>query len=485
VRLTIFRRIIIAQSALIALIVLVSFYAFAQLGKLTRLSTHILVVDSACVQEEKRLLKIFLAELRNAEKYLVLQEQDFYANFLQGKTDFAASLEIISGLVDTSQEKDAVSQISALHARYDAGLHAAMAESTSWEQTRTEISAAIIDKTNEMIRLREQIIANKTAETRDQAAAAARMIAWLALGGITLALVLAYLHARSVSRPLNRLAKEMHRVGRGKPTRSLEFRAPPEVLDLARTFYWMTEELAQLDRLKADFTDHVSHELRTPLTAIREGTALVLEEIPGPLTSSQRGVLEVVRSHSERLFQMISTILDLSRMEAEMMEYEFTACDLSTLIRRGVETIELIARKKRIGLHTVLPEQLPLVTIDEKRIQQVLDNLLSNAVKFTPEGGDVRVVASLRWDGDGNDNQLEVRVADTGAGIPEHELEKVFTRFYRSLQNPAGQQQGTGLGLAIARHIIEAHHGRIWAQSKIGQGSTFVFTLPVTSMPQK
>jgi two-component system sensor histidine kinase GlrK len=423
--------------------------------------------------------------LRNAEKYLVLQEPDFYANFLQGKTDFAACLEIINGLVDTSQEKDAVSQIRALHARYDEGLHAALAESASWEQTKTEISTAIIEKTNEMIRSREQIIASKTAESRDQAAAAATMIAWLALGGITLALLLAYLHARSVSRPLNRLAREMHRVGRGEPTRSLEFRAPPEVRDLARTFYWMTEELAQLDRLKADFTDHISHELRTPLTAIREGTALVLEEIPGPLTASQRGVLEVVRTHSDRLFQMISTILDLSRMEAEMMEYDFTACDPSSLIHRGVETIELIARKKRIGLHTVVAGQLPIVYLDEKRLQQVLDNLLSNAVKFTPEGGDVRIVASLQWYGDGTDNQLEVRVADTGEGIAEQELEKVFTRFYRSLGNPAGKQQGTGLGLAIARHIIEAHQGRIWAQSRIGQGSTFIFTLPVRSKPLK
>jgi two-component system, NtrC family, sensor histidine kinase GlrK len=483
--LTIFWRNIIAQSALIALLVIVSLYAFAQLDKLTRLSTHILVVDSACEKEEKRLLKIFLGELRNAEKYLVLQDKEFYANFLQGKSDFASSLEMISAFVDTKMEKDIVAQIRTLHARYDDGLHAAISDGASWEQTRTQISDEIIERVNELIRLREQILANRISTARDQAAAAATMIAWLALGGISLALLLAYLHARGVSRPLNKLAREMRRVGRGEPTRSLEMRAPPEVLDLAMTFSWMTEELAQLDRLKADFTDHISHELRTPLTAIREGTALVLEEIPGPLTASQRDVLEVVRSHSDRLFKMISTILDLSKMEAEMMVYEFTACDLSSLIQRTVNTVRLVARKRRVNLHTLLAEPLPMVYVDEKRIQQVLDNLLSNALKFTPEGGDVRIAACLKANDDGKGDLLEVRVSDTGEGIPESDLEKVFTRFYQSLQNPGKKLQGTGLGLAIARYIIQAHKGRIWVESRVGQGSTFIFVLPTVARGEK
>jgi two-component system sensor histidine kinase GlrK len=481
VRLTIFWRNIIAQSALIALVVLVSFYAFSHLDRLTQLNTHILVVDSACEKEEKRLLKIFLAELRNAEKYLVLQDGDFYANYLQGKADFASSLEIINAFVDTNQEKDLIAQIRTLHARYDDGLHSATSDDRSWEQTKTQISEGIIERTNELIRLREQSIANKITTARDQAASAARMIAWLTLGGISLALLLAYLHARSVSRPLNTLAREMRRVGRGEPTRSLEFRAPPEVLDLARTFYWMTEELAELDRLKADFLDHVSHELRTPLTAIREGTALVLEEIPGPLTLPQREVLEVVRSHSDRLFHMISTILDLSKMEAEMMEYEFMASDPSALIHRSVETARLIALKRRVKLDTILADPLPIVYVDEKRIQQVLDNLLSNALKFTPEGGNVLVAASLKKYDDSKENLLEVRVSDTGEGIPESDLGRVFTRFYQSFQNHGNKHQGTGLGLAIASHIIQAHKGKIWVESRVGQGSTFVFVLPTGS----
>jgi signal transduction histidine kinase len=156
----------------------------------------------------------------------------------------------------------------------------------------------------------------------------------------------------------------------------------------------MTEELAQLDRLKAG--------LRTTFLmnclpySHPEGTALVLEEIPGPLTASQRDVLEVVRSHSDRLFRMISTILDLSKMEAEMMVYEFTACDLSSLIQRSVSTAQLVARKRRISLHTLLAEPLPIVYVDEKRIQQVLDNLLSNAQVYPKAAISASLLASRR-----------------------------------------------------------------------------------------
>ena len=128
----------------------------------------------------------------------------------------------------------------------------------------------------------------------------------------------------------------MRRIGRGEFFRTAEVEGPIEVVELAESFNRMALELEHLDRLKADFTAHVSHELRTPLTAIREGTALLLEGISGPLTKNQREILEVVRNHSQRLFQSISSILDLSKMEAEMMDYEFTMCDLKTLIEKSV-----------------------------------------------------------------------------------------------------------------------------------------------------
>ena len=271
----------------------------------------------------------------------------------------------------------------------------------------------------------------------------------------------------------------MRRIGRGEFHHTAYVNGPREVGDLARSFNLMAEELEHLDRLKADFTAHVSHELRTPLTAIREGTALLLEGIPGPLTKNQSEILEVVRNHSQRLFQSISSILDLSKMEAEMMDYEFTLCDLRTLINKSIESVDLIARKRDIKLQTKIMGPIPMFMADERRIQQVLDNLLSNALRFSPVGGEIRVEALAAQGDQPEAHAVEIRVSDDGPGIPAVEVQNVFKHFYQSKNQKTKGQHGTGLGLAIASHIVEAHKGRIWAESEIGCGATFHVLLPI------
>jgi two-component system, NtrC family, sensor histidine kinase GlrK len=479
VKLTIFRRITLVQGTLFALVVLVSVFAISHLDGITQLNTNILTVDTVCVQEGKRLIKIFLGQMRNAEKYLILRDQELYINFIRDKADVLAALEKIEALVDTPLELELIEQIRYQQDRYEQGIHSAGDDMDAWKETRTEISDEIINNANELIHIRERIIEDKTTNARDEALSASRMVAWFASGGMILAFLLAYIQARSISNPLNKLAREMRRLARGERVRRLHFRSPPEIRELADTFHWMAEELAQLDQMKADFTAHVSHELRTPLTGIREGTSLLLEEIPGPITPSQAEILGVVQSHSERLFSTISSILDLSKMEEEMMEYEMTAGDLSTLIQKSIANVTLIAQKKRTKLTSIIPEPLPLVLMDERRIQQVLDNLLSNALKFNGEGGEILIVARSLPCSPGGVKEIEVRVRDNGVGIPESDLENVFTKFFQSYQDRRQKYRGTGLGLAIARHIIHAHKGRIWVESQMGRGSIFTFTLPL------
>ncbi len=306
-RLTIFWRVIFAQFTLIALIVVVSLYAFSQLHRLAHLSTDILATDSASIEAEKRLLKIFLVQMRSAEKYVLLHDQTLYNHFTAGSSEFTSLVEKATTLVDTPQEIALLKQIRELYFRYATGLSTAFIPKSTWNQEKTDISDGIIGKINELIRFREGTIVRKTTVARDQAAVAARMVGWLSLGGISAALLFAYLHARGVSRPLRQLARALFRVGKGEFPGALELRAPAEVRDLVQVFNWMATELEQLDRMKADFIAHISHELRTPLTGIREGTALLLEQIPGPLTLPQQQILEVVRNHSTRLAPRSST----------------------------------------------------------------------------------------------------------------------------------------------------------------------------------
>lgn len=479
-RLTIFWRVIFAQISLIILILGVSLYARSQLNELTLLSTDILARDSACIEEEKQLRKIFFAQMRSAEKYLLLRDRVFYSHFMQGTRDFESTLARVVALIDSPKERDLIEQVKDLHAQYGAGLASVSTRQRAWEEDKDEISDGIITRLNELLRLREKALAQKQTAARDRAAFAARVVTWLTLGSISAAVLLAYLHARGISRPLRRLARELRFVGRGSFSRSLEVSAPKEVGDLTRAFNWMAHRLTELDQMKADFIAHVSHELRTPLTAIREGTALLLEEVPGSVTGAQREILDVVQNHCERLYHSISSLLDLSKMEVGMMEYTRAPSDLAPLIERSVETVGLIAQRKRIRIEVSCPTPLPLLSLDAGRIQQVLDNLLSNAVKFTPATGAITIAVSHQRDTGQPEGWVEVRVSDTGVGIQEEDTERIFDKFYQSSQPQGESRQGTGLGLAIARHIVLAHGGRIWVESQVGKGSTFMFTLPVT-----
>jgi two-component system sensor histidine kinase GlrK len=237
-------------------------------------------------------------------------------------------------------------------------------------------------------------------------------------GGIGVVVLLAWLYARSISQPLRKLAQELRLVGHGEFQRHLDMQAPAEVGELAGAFNWMASQLAKLDEMKEEFMANMSHELRTPLSAIREGTTLLWEGIPDPLTAAQREIVQVVRSHSERLNALLSSVLDLSKMEAGMMEYVKVPRDLLLLLDSTVQTAQLTGQRKGIHVERVCSAALPPVSLDEGRMQQALDNLLSNAMKFTPQGGTVRVTATLRRKIGGmkGDDWVEVRISDTGAG---------------------------------------------------------------------
>jgi two-component system sensor histidine kinase GlrK len=478
-RLTIFSRVMIAHSTLILLILVISLFAVGKLRLVSQLNTEALTVDAACIKEEKRLLQSFLAEMRNVEKYLLMRDLSFRDECENNKADFNDAISKISNIVDSEGEKKLVSGIEFLHDIYEQETGLTNLGAKGSETARASLSEGIIQRVNDLIRLRDQAASHRTALARDHASSAAEVMFWLTVFGIAGAFVMAYMHARAISRPLRGLAREMRRIGRGEFLCTAQVVGPTEVVELAKSFNLMAEELEHLDRLKADFTAHVSHELRTPLTAIREGTALLLEEISGPLTKSQREILEVVRNHSKRLFQSISSILDLSKMEAEMMDYEFTMCDLRALIEKSVEAVDLIARKGDIKLRSKIVESIPVFLADERRIQQVLNNLLSNALRFSPTGGEVRVEAFPVGGDHRYAASVEIRVSDDGPGIPSGEIHNIFKHFYQSRNQNAKGHQGTGLGLAIARHIVEAHKGSIWAESEIGCGSTFHVVLPV------
>ena len=227
--------------------------------------------------------------------------------------------------------------------------------------------------------------------------------------------------------------------------------------------------------MKAEFLAHVSHELRTPLASIHMGTQLLLDEIPGALSQEQSETLRIIKDSSERLIRLISTLLDLSKMEAGMMVYQIAPTDLLRLAGTSVSKVRLLAEGKHIQILTEAPSDRVWVSADGARIEQVLDNLFSNALKFSPEGATVK----LRLHPDVKAGVIHVSVADTGPGIRPEDLPHIFERFYQGRAYAKNTLAGSGLGLALAKKVVEAHGGRIWVESDLGKGTTFHFTLPL------
>jgi two-component system sensor histidine kinase GlrK len=216
----------------------------------------------------------------------------------------------------------------------------------------------------------------------------------------------------------------------------------------------------------------MSHELRTPLTSIKEGTGLLLDGVGGDTTEKQRKLLSILAEESNRLISVVNSLLDLSKMEAGMMAYDFEITHVEPLIKRAIAEITPLVEAKGIRLENEMDGSLPPLRMDPERILQVLRNLLGNAVKFTPKGGSVRVAAKPA------DGKLAISVKDSGPGIPAESLSSIFEKFNQGSRQAPHARQGTGLGLAIANSIISSHGGKIWAESELGQGSTFIFVLP-------
>jgi len=229
-------------------------------------------------------------------------------------------------------------------------------------------------------------------------------------------------------------------------------------------------ELRRLERVRRDFVANVSHEFKTPLTAI-QGFAETL--LGGALDDKAniRRFMEIIREHAQRLARLTDDLLKLSRIEAGKLDLESRPVNVAALVNGCVETARLKAESK--GLHIVvdLPSGLPPVRGDAIQLGEVLQNLVDNALQYTPSGGRIDVTAYS------NGHEVVFTVADTGIGIPESDLARIFERFYRVDTARSREAGGTGLGLSIARHIVDAHGGRIWVESAVGQGSRFRFSI--------
>ncbi len=293
----------------------------------------------------------------------------------------------------------------------------------------------------------------------------------IALGtAVGLALIGAAFLAHRMTRSLGSLSVAAAAVASGKFREPIAITSRDEIGSLARSFNSMVAQLRRVEETRRDFFATVSHELRSPLTSIRGAAELLREGVPGPLTDKQKRLADIVSVSSGRLLRLVNQILEMSRLQAGLLDLEPSSLDLAELIDRAVEELHPLASEAGVTLECERIGTSFTYLGDVERLHQVVVNLGANAIRFTRPGG--RVVARVIDAGP----EFELQIEDTGVGIPADALPHIFDA-YRQAHRERG---GTGLGLAIVRGIAEAHGGRVTVESREGKGSRFTVLLPRT-----
>ncbi|HOT69633.1 MAG TPA: ATP-binding protein [Candidatus Saccharicenans sp.] len=548
--LNIFWRMTLGYLVVIFLVVAISAYSILSLNKINRLGSSILSIDEQVIDLEKKMADSLLAQAQNEQKYLVTHDESYLNLYLSQRQAFTENFARLAPLLTSPEELTLKEKIQELFALYSSRVEelinppsaSSYSSSTSFTSPTSSTSStpsqpqasthrpapsapsapsipskpvsstsplflagdrppeiiappdtdpkALVDELTacleKMIALRQSIINSKMVELQQMVSRSAFIIQTLVVASLVLGVILAFFITRSISRPLRQIEKMTEYIGQMNFDYQLDVHSPRELAQLAQSFSQMADRLKEIDEMKNNFISHVSHELRTPLTSINEASDLLLDRVGGELTSRQEHLLQIIKQCTQRLIKMVNNLLDLSKMEAGMMNYEFVRASINQIIRHSLEEINLLAKKKNIRLQVQIEDNLPPLKMDVEKMQEVMDNLLSNAIKFTPEGGTVRIEARLarkkdRLPGAQETSYLVVSVSDTGPGIPRQYQARIFEKFQGIDTRRTAEGRGTGLGLSIASHIVKAHGGKIWVESTEGQGSTFSFSLPLSA----
>jgi two-component system sensor histidine kinase GlrK len=477
---TIFKRMISGYAVIMVMVIFMGIYVTLKLNQMTEINYNIAKVDGVTITIGEHLLEILFSQVGFERKYLIAGDSDFFGEFHRTKALFEEDMDRLSALADSDKKKGWIADI---RIRY--GLYLALFEEEAKliakndpfpRKEYVEEKDRIVSEIDKTLR---ELIRNARLE-RDEKLALSGRISYRAIrvtaiaAGLTIVLGIAisFFITRNIARPISFLGQKTKEIATGRFQKISNIASPPEIKQLTEDFNAMSERLEELDTMKLDFISHVSHELRTPLTSIKAASSMVLEGAFRQ-SESREELLTVIRDECDRLIGAVNRILDISRMEAKMMDYQFTESRLFPILQKAVLKLAPLAQRKRIDLELKPCPELPLVRIDPDRIAQVAENLLGNALKFTPDGGKVAVSVSLMEEG-----FVRVAISDTGCGVAKEHLERIFERFKR-IDRGRETGMGTGLGLAIVKYIIADHGGKIWVRSALGKGSTFSFAVPV------
>ncbi|MEN8263515.1 MAG: ATP-binding protein [Nitrospirota bacterium] len=477
-KLTIFSRLVIGYLFIFILAMAVSIYAILQLRQLETVTHSILKVENRLVDYEQKISGLLLSMMRYERKFIIIKDEGLYSQFLIAKKDFDKYLNQAMSVVETAETRNLLNNIKQYHNQYQSLFNDELTflrsgreyPGDNYKQEKEQAVNEIMKNMKELKEISQKNTYDKVKKLGEAEVNASKVAIIIGIISLILGTVISIFITLNITKPLSIIKNRTGDIARGDFGDDLDLSSPPEIKELAHSFNLMCTKLKEVDKLKSDFFSLMSHELRTPLTTIKEGTNLFLEGLKDEdATAKQRRLLTIINEECIRMITLVDSLLDLSKMEAGMMTFNFIPINIVSLIDTVAREIEPLAETNKITIKKELQDDLPQIKIDCDRILQVLRNLIGNAVKFTPEGGQVRICAS------NSEQYIKVSVTDTGSGISKDNLISIFEKYHQESSNKI---KGTGLGLSIVKHIIDAHGGKVWVESSSEHGSTFSFVLP-------
>lgn len=443
------------------------------MGKMADQSTQTVFRSAQYTGESRRLLEQFLAQERQARLYDLFTEPAEFSGIQKKHTEIQATLLLLASFpfaeTDLQHINDLKEKETNLYDDITGDKPQARKAALSRYQETNSLARKIKEASHNLIWL-------EAKKLQEQSFRYQKILLWQSILLFIISLLLISLFVYLLIQPIRQIDQGIIQLGEGDFATPVAVSGPRDLEFLGTKLNWLRERLADLEKEKNKFVAHVSHELKTPLSSIREGTGLLIEEVVGPLTAQQKGVVKILSNNSRLLEKLIENIVNFNMAQARHLPLQMESFRLDTLISEVVDDHDPILLANRLKIN----KDLPPITMngDRHQIRAVIDNLLSNAIKHSPPDSNISIAMAT------TDEEIVIDITDSGPGIPEDEREQIFKPFFQGKSAQTGKMKGTGLGLAIATEYMNNHQGTVKLVTDDTAGAHFRLTAPTKERSQ-
>jgi signal transduction histidine kinase len=472
-RVSLYWKLVLGFGLIIVAMILVHGYILLNLNSVYNAVATSVTGDVAPIDNAQRLHAFLNAEETCAQKYLIFGDPVYSQLFREARAQTLPYMDSLATALAGREEKRVFRTVRSVHDWLQMTVHSPSMRYTVRSSQIADSMDVAHTGLDRLVELNQAAIGHVLEQVEQNTTQALRVGIFLVLGALLATILVAFVITHAISVPLNQLRQSTERIARGD-YHTIPVRSHDEIGMVLRAFNTMSTRLKKIDEYKAEMMQQISHELRTPLQSMHAAYYMLAEQIAGPLNERQRTLLTTIRDNVDALSTFSNQFLDLAKIEAGMMEFHPRSVDLLSVITPVINNARLVASQKDINIG-LAAQSVPNVQADPEKVSTVLSNLLSNAVKFTQKGGHITVTLAPCEGG------ARIAVKDSGVGIDPDDLPKLFTKFFQAKNVSQINVKGTGVGLALVKAIVDGHGGRVYANSTVGQGSTFTVELPATA----